>query len=121
MSGRPCVDQSDISQRRRSRRRPRRLALMENLELRRLLSAIPLPNIPNRTFNITNYGAVADGVTDNTAAIQSAINAAVAAGGGKVEVPAAAKPFESGPLTLKNYINLQVDAGATLQMLPYGT
>ena len=39
-----------------------------------------------KTYDIREFGAVADGVTMNTAAIQSAIDAAAQAGGGKVLV-----------------------------------
>lgn len=78
---------------------------------------VPWPVIPGQTFNVLNYGAVGDGTTDNAAAIQSAINAAAQAGGGTVEIPSPGT-YECGPLNLSNSINLQVDAGAELQMLP---
>ena len=76
----------------------------------------PLPNIPAGNFNITTFGAVGDGITTNTTDIQSTINAAHAAGGGTVEIPAGT--FLSGPLTLASSINLQLDSGAILRMLP---
>lgn len=76
-----------------------------------------LPVIPANVFNITSYGAVGDGVATNTTAIQSAINAAYAAGGGTVEFPSGI--YLSGPLNFSNSINLQLDAGAILRMLPY--
>jgi polygalacturonase len=92
----------------------------------RLASADPnLPVISNKTFAVTNsaYGAVGDGTTDNAAAIQSAINNAGAHGGGTVLIPAngTLSTYLSGPISLTNGINFQVDSGAMLQMLPYGT
>jgi len=78
-----------------------------------------LPVIPANSFNITNFGAVGDSITTNTTAIQNTINAASTAGGGTVEIPAGT--FLSGPLTLASSINLQLDSGAMLQMLPYGS
>jgi hypothetical protein len=78
----------------------------------------PLPSIPGTVFNVTTYGAKADGATDNTAAIQAAIDAA-AVNGGIVKIPAADKPYLCGPLTVRSNINLQIDGGATLQLLPY--
>jgi polygalacturonase len=86
-----------------------------------LLRAInpALPNIPMNIFNITNYGAVGNGIKDNTTNIQDAINAANVAGGGIVEIPAGT--FLSGPITLLSDINLRVDTNAVLKMLPLGT
>jgi polygalacturonase len=77
-----------------------------------------LPVIPDETFNITNYGAIGDDVTTNTVAIQAALNAATNAGGGTVEVPAGI--FLSGPIRLASSINLHLDGGAILRMLPLG-
>ncbi len=91
-----------------------------------LLSAFPalgnptLPTIPPGVFNVTSYGAIGDGVTTNTSAISNAIVAASTAGGGTVEIPAAAGAYLCGPLILRNSINLQIDSGATLKMLPFG-
>ncbi|WP_123955250.1 glycosyl hydrolase family 28 protein [Flavobacterium cheongpyeongense] len=80
-----------------------------------------LPNIPATQYVITE--AVYGGSTanlNNATAINAAINAANAAGGGTVVVPAAAAPFLSGPITMKSNVNLQISAGATLQLMPYG-
>jgi len=77
-----------------------------------------LPDIPATIFNITDYGAIGDGAKDNTTNIQNTINAASTAGGGIVEIPAGT--FLSGPITLKSKINLQLDSGALLRMLPFG-
>jgi polygalacturonase len=73
---------------------------------------IPLPVIPNATFNVTNYGAVGDGRTMNTAAIQKTIDAASAAGGGMVLVPAG--KFLIGPFTLTSSINLHLAKDAVV-------
>lgn len=44
-------------------------------------------------FNVTDEGAVADGKTDCTAAIQKSIDRAEAAGGGTVKLPPASSPY----------------------------
>jgi polygalacturonase len=75
-----------------------------------------LPVIPDAVFNITNYGAVGDSMAVNTRAIQAAIDAASAKGGGIVEVPVGI--FLSGPVRLASGINLRIERGAVLRMLP---
>ena len=81
-----------------------------------------LPVIPTNQYNILNYGAYGNGVSNNTAAIQNAINAA-AATGGTVIIPAAGtlSTYMSGPFTLTNSLNLQINSGATLKMFPLST
>ena len=79
-----------------------------------------LPVIPANNFNVTAYGVVGDGKTDNTVNIAKAISAAVTAGGGTVEFPAASGAYLSGAITLSSSIRLQVDTGAELQMQPFG-
>jgi polygalacturonase len=75
-----------------------------------------LPIIPAKVYDITEYGAIGDGNSTNTAAIQAAIDAAEKNGGGMVKVPAGT--FLSGPVRLASQINLHLDKDATLEMLP---
>ncbi|MEO5907981.1 MAG: glycosyl hydrolase family 28-related protein, partial [Ginsengibacter sp.] len=65
-----------------------------------------------RTYNIVDYGAVADGKTLNTKAIQSAIDAAYAAKGGKVIFPKGR--FLTGSIEMKSDVNIYLDEGAVL-------
>src|SRR5580693_8526574 len=65
-----------------------------------------------KNFNVAGFGAASDGQTPCTPALQKAIDAAGAAGGGIVEFPAGT--FLSGPLQLRDGVTLQLDAGATL-------
>lgn len=51
-------------------------------------TATPSPSSSKFALNVQDFGAIGDGKTDDTQAIQSTVNAAVAAGGGAVYVPA---------------------------------
>ena len=60
-------------------------------------------------YRITDYGAVADGTTNNRAAIQAAVDACTVAGGGRVIVPTG--QFLSGTIVLKSNVTLYLERG----------
>lgn len=62
--------------------------------------------------DIRDYGAVPDGVTLNTAAINRAVAAAAQSGGGTVVVPAGR--FLTGTIYLQSHVTLQLEAGSVL-------
>jgi polygalacturonase len=78
-----------------------------------ILGRIVEPTFPSVDCDITDYGGVGDGVTDNTAAFAAAIAACANGGGGRVVVPAGT--FFTGPIELTSNINLYVSAGATIK------
>ena len=69
-----------------------------------------VPTFKTDTFNIANYGAVADGITLNTKSINAAINACNAKGGGVVLIPQGL--YLTGPIILKSNVNLHIDRAA---------
>jgi hypothetical protein len=69
-----------------------------------------------KVFDITAYGAKSDGQTLNTAAIQKAIDACHASGGGTVLVPRGV--FVSGSLRLKSKVTLRLERDAILRGSP---
>ncbi|MDF2926692.1 MAG: glycoside hydrolase family 28 [Paenibacillaceae bacterium] len=71
-----------------------------------------LPEIPQQVFQIGHYGAVGDGITDNTAAFHEAIRVCAQAGGGKLIIPAGL--WLTGSLKLESKLELHLEAGATL-------
>ena len=64
------------------------------------------------TFDITSYGAVSDTTHLSTTAIQNAIDACAAAGGGQVLVPAG--QFKTGSIFLRSGVDFHLAHGATL-------
>jgi polygalacturonase len=74
-------------------------------------AALPLAAAVRDT-DVTDFGAVGDGTTLNTKALQTAINACANHGGGTVRIPAGR--FLSGTLFLKSGVHLYLDAGAVL-------
>jgi polygalacturonase len=81
-----------------------------------ILARIKAPTFPNRDFDITKFGAVAGGQTDNTDAIRKAIAACNQAGGGRVVVSGGV--FLTGAIHLKSNVNLHIAEGGTLKFIP---
>ena len=76
------------------------------------LPVVLQPSFRKDTFNITKYGAVADGQTLNTDAFRKAIDAC-SQRGGVVLVPRGL--WLTGPIQLKSNVNLHVQRGALVQ------
>lgn len=66
----------------------------------------------SRVFNVLDYGAVGDSITDDAVAIQKAIDDCNAKGGGQVLFPTGFT-FMSGPVELKSNIDIHLEVGAT--------
>lgn len=69
-------------------------------------------SFPNYEVNITDFGAVANGIIKNTEAFAKAINDVSSKNGGKVIVPRGI--WLTGPITLKSNVNLHLEAGSLI-------
>src|SRR5215469_10042192 len=69
-------------------------------------------NVRQRTFDVVDFGAVADGTTLDSASINKAIDACNSSGGGTVYVSPGT--YLCGTVILKSDVTLYLEAGATL-------
>jgi len=76
------------------------------------LPVVTTPKFKKDTVNIKKLGAIPDGNSLNTKIINNAIEALSKKGGGVVLVPSGL--WLTGPVVLKNNINLHISTGATL-------
>lgn len=74
---------------------------------------IKVPVFADKVYDIKDFGAVADGITVNTKAINDAITRCSQNGGGTVVIPAGL--WITGSITLQNDVNLYVAEGALLE------
>jgi polygalacturonase len=68
------------------------------------------PLIPDKNFDIKQFGALGDGIKLNTYEINQAIEACEAEGGGKVIIPQGI--WLTGPIRLRSNVNLHLEEGA---------
>jgi alpha-L-rhamnosidase len=89
------------------------------LELSALADILPavttnaLSGAPSTEFSVTQFGAIGDGQTLNTRAIQQGIDTLAAQGGGTLNITPGT--FLTGSIFLKPGVNLHLEAGAVLK------
>ena len=76
------------------------------------VTTLTFAHLAAATFDVKSLGAVGDGQALDTAAINRAIDAAAAAGGGTVEFPAG--NYLAFSIHLRSHVTLHLDAGATI-------
>lgn len=89
-------------------------SLYEGLQFE--MPSVEAPAFPANAVSLTDFGAVADGVTLNTDAFAKAIDHLSNLGGGTLNVPAGV--WLTGPIVLKSNINLHLDGGALITFSP---
>jgi polygalacturonase len=80
--------------------------------------SVELPRIPDRRCSLAEHGVKADGVANDSAAINKAIAACHAAGGGTLSFPAGT--YLAGSVRLQSKVRLVLEAGATLKAAAEG-
>ena len=91
---------------------PRSLRVVPRIALFLISAGLALAQMPPRGFDVRAFGATGDGKTLDTSAINQAIDAAAAAGGGTVVFPAGI--YASYSIHLKSNVGLYLDHGATI-------
>src|ERR1700733_1996640 len=79
---------------------------------RTALAEAPAPTAVESSFNVRNYGATGDGKTVDTPAINRAIAAVAAAGGGTLVFPAGT--YVCFTIHLRSNVNLYLSRGCTI-------
>ena len=69
------------------------------------------------SYNVLDYGAKGDGTNNDTIAVQQAVDACAANGGGQVTLPGG-KVFLTGAITLRSGVDFHLTRGAVLKGSP---
>lgn len=90
--------------------------------LNTLTAKTPIFTGPTPWYDVRSYGAVMDGVTDDTIAVQAALTAANAAGGGVVFIPYSANPcIIASQLVLDGFAQVEIRGASSGQYLNSST
>lgn len=90
---------------------------MNKIHLVLLATFYSLVSLAQSVYNVKDFGAKGDGVTDDAIAIQNTINKCSREGGGRVLFPRGGV-FVAGPLELKSNIELYLEPTAVLRANP---
>ncbi|TDD94087.1 glycoside hydrolase family 28 protein [Flavobacterium cellulosilyticum] len=77
-----------------------------------IVCGIKKTNFHAKKYNIIKYGAISNGIFDNTLVIKKAIEACTKNGGGMVLIPKG--KYLSGAIHLENNVNLHLEEGAEI-------
>jgi polygalacturonase len=81
-------------------------------KMQMILDNLKYPSIPNIKYSVLDYGAIADGIYDNTISINNTIKECSKNGGGKVVVPSG--KYLTGPINLENNVDLHLEEGSEI-------
>ncbi len=81
---------------------------LENLPFNQF--SITVPTFKDKTYNIKDFGAIGDGLFNNTPIINSTIEKCSEEGGGTVLIPGGL--WHTGPITMQSNVNLHLAEGA---------
>ena len=87
--------------------------MMRKMIVGALVAILAQGILAQNVFDVRDFGALGNGLTDDAQAIQNAIDQCNRKGGGMVLIPAE-HTFMAGPIQLKSNVNLHVEASATL-------
>lgn len=77
-----------------------------------IIDLVKEPVFPNKNYNVSNFGSIADGKFDNTQVFKNVIKTCSENGGGKIIVPAG--KYFTGAIHLESNINLHLEEGAEI-------
>jgi polygalacturonase len=80
--------------------------------LNEIFEDVKEPAFPNKTFNVLDYGAVSDGVFNNSEVFNNIIKTCSEKGGGVVLIPKGV--YYTGPINLESNVNLHLSEGTEI-------